>query len=123
MWDSINLEPAARKDIYAVRLRHIFVKFQTTIYSFPEEAEIESLAQCKFEGEIYLEGEKFYPEKEKCFSCICREGFDGSSIRGNPHCREIDCGIELRYFKELRNGCIPVYYEDRCCPTDWKCRK
>lgn len=88
-----------------------------------EEQEIEELAQCKYDGEIYLEGEKFYPEKEKCWSCICKPGFNDSTIIGNPNCREIDCGIELRYFQELRKGCIPIYYEDRCCPTDWKCRK
>uniref|UniRef100_A0A336MYP2 CSON006945 protein n=1 Tax=Culicoides sonorensis TaxID=179676 RepID=A0A336MYP2_CULSO len=86
-----------------------------------DEAEIEELAQCKYDGEIYLEGEKFYPEKEKCWSCICRKKFDTTKIIGNPNCREIDCGIELRYFSELRRGCIPIYYEDRCCPTDWKC--
>lgn len=89
-----------------------------------DEEEIEALAQCKYDGEIYLEGEKFYPEKERCHSCICNRDFDAETpIRNNTHCREIDCGIELRNFQELRNGCIPVYYEDRCCPTDWKCRK
>lgn len=81
------------------------------------------MAQCKYDDEIYLEGEKFYPLTEKCHSCICHEKFNGTYIRGNPHCREIDCSIELLYFRELRIGCIPIYYEDRCCPTDWKCRK
>lgn len=88
-----------------------------------EEQEIEELAQCKYDGEIYLEGEKFYPESEKCWSCICKPDFNTSMIIGNPNCTEIDCGIELRNFQELRKGCIPIYYEDRCCPTDWKCRE
>jgi len=94
---------------------------KSSSFKFSEEHEIDALAQCKYDDEIYLEGEKFYPEKEKCFSCICHADFDGSQIRGNKYCREIDCGIELRFFNELRNGCIPIYYEDRCCPTDWKC--
>lgn len=124
---STNLAAVAQKNIFVVsQIKNVNFENSDPFLIFiinVEEEEIEALAQCKYDGEIYLEGEKFYPEKEKCHSCICKANFDTSTIRDNPNCREIDCGIELRYFQELRNGCIPVYYEDRCCPTDWKCRK
>ncbi|XP_039453080.1 kielin/chordin-like protein [Culex pipiens pallens] len=86
------------------------------------EDKIEQLAECYFEGELYREGQKMYPTEESCYSCHCQKGFDNSTVVGNPHCQEVNCGIELRSSERLARGCIPVYFgNDRCCPISWRC--
>lgn len=83
---------------------------------------IEKLAECYLGGELYREGQRMYPEEDSCYSCLCQKGFDNSTIVGNPHCQEINCGIELRGAHRVARGCIPVYFgNDRCCPISWRC--
>lgn len=83
---------------------------------------IEQLSKCYFEGKMYREGETMYPAEKTCYKCFCQQGFDNGTIVGNPHCQEINCGIELRSVERLANGCIPVYFGNhRCCPIEWRC--
>lgn len=83
---------------------------------------IEELGTCYFEGKLYREGETMFPVKDSCYKCHCKEGFDNSTLVGNPNCYEINCGIELRNTERLAVGCIPIYFgNDRCCPIDWRC--
>jgi len=43
-------------------------------------------------------------------------------ICANKFCRKIDCGLELRYFNKIKEGCVPVYFQtSACCPIDFKC--
>lgn len=45
-------------------------------------------------------------------------------MAANKFCRKIDCGLELRYFNKIKEGCVPVYFQtSACCPIDFKCRK
>lgn len=83
-----------------------------------------ALEKCNLDGTDYYEGQKMYPEKESCYSCTCVKDFDNSTIIGNPHCDEVDCGIQLRHMSKLQKECVPVYYgNERCCPISWRCRK
>lgn len=83
-----------------------------------------ALSKCVLDGREYYEGEKMYPEEESCYSCRCAKDFDNSTIVGNAHCEEVDCGIQLRYMSNLQKECVPVYYgSNRCCPISWRCRK
>lgn len=64
-----------------------------------------------------------YPNNDTCYKCLCTESFDNTtSIESNPNCKRIDCGVEMRHLNEIRRGCVPVYFENHCCPIDYKCR-
>lgn len=80
---------------------------------------------CQHQGNLYKEGDTFYPEDTPCYTCICDKNFDGlEPIASNRNCRKIDCGLELRHFHELRQGCVPIYFKtSSCCPHDFRCRK
>lgn len=83
------------------------------------------LSECYLEGTRYLEGEMMYPREESCYKCSCQRGFDNSTIRGNPNCYELNCGIELFNLEPLLiDGCSPVFFGTRgCCPISWRCRE
>lgn len=89
--------------------------------------EIKTLPQCRFRGETYNYGEKFVPQihYSACHHCVCDENFDNStSIEENKNCKKMDCGMQLRYMDEFKNGCIPIYFRDtKCCPIGFRCRK
>uniref|UniRef100_A0A336LZ04 CSON008080 protein n=1 Tax=Culicoides sonorensis TaxID=179676 RepID=A0A336LZ04_CULSO len=75
--------------------------------------------KCYFEDKEYLAGEKIH---KGCYKCLCQPGFDNSTIVGNPHCKEVSCGLHLHYVRELFEGCIPVYFQNnKCCPITWRC--
>lgn len=83
-----------------------------------------NLSKCYLDGHEYYEGQKMYPEHESCYTCICAKGFENTTMVGNPHCDEIDCGTELRYMHRLQTECVPMYFKDsKCCPIGWRCRK
>lgn len=89
-----------------------------------EEEEIAKYKTCEYNGVTYQKGSTIYPTRDSCYKCLCDDNFDNSTYIGNPLCKEIDCGISLRYTPNLQKGCIPIYYgNDQCCPIDWKCRK
>ncbi|EDS39588.1 conserved hypothetical protein [Culex quinquefasciatus] len=80
------------------------------------------LSECYLEGTRYLEGEMMYPREESCYKCSCQRGFDNSTIRRNPNCYELTCGIELFNLEPLLDGCSPVFFGTRgCCPISWRC--
>uniref|UniRef100_A0AB38ZEV4 Venom fibrillin 1 n=1 Tax=Oncocephalus sp. TaxID=2944721 RepID=A0AB38ZEV4_9HEMI len=78
---------------------------------------------CTYAGKTYVHGEKFYPNEDKCKTCICGEGFNGSLTE--PWCETISCNLYLHYLNYIREGCLPTYYEtDSCCPIPvWRCPK
>lgn len=81
------------------------------------------LAKCVVNGEEYLAGQRIYPSSNKCLTCICHEGFNAANVENDPNCYESTCGFELFYAKQAYNGGVPVYYEDRCCPWEWRMPK
>lgn len=96
---------------------------QTIIFlNIPEKVE---RTTCEYNGKIYHEGTKFYPDDVPCHSCVCHKNFNASlPMASNKFCRKIDCGLELRYFNKIKEGCVPVYFQtSACCPIDFKCRK
>lgn len=80
---------------------------------------------CEYNGKIYHEGTKFYPDDVPCHSCVCHKNFNASQpMATNQFCRKIDCGLELRYLNKMKEGCVPIYFKNSgCCPIDFKCRK
>jgi len=78
---------------------------------------------CEYNGKVYHEGTKFYPDDVPCHSCVCHKNFNASlPMETNKFCRKIDCGLELRYFNKIKEGCVPVYFQtSACCPIDFKC--
>ncbi|KAG4076396.1 hypothetical protein HA402_005839 [Bradysia odoriphaga] len=87
--------------------------------------EIRDLPKCRFRGETYNYGEKFVPQNHyaACHHCICDENFDNSTaIEDNKNCKKVECGLKLRYFDELKSGCVPIYFRDtKCCPIGFRC--
>lgn len=90
-----------------------------------DEKEIENLHTCHMDDKAYRKGQLMYPANERCFTCLCDEKFDNSTvITKNSNCAEVDCAIDLSRLSEIRSGCVPVYYgEPTCCPISSKCRK
>lgn len=85
--------------------------------------EKKKVAKCTFNGDEYLAGQRMYMDSKKCRTCICHEGFNVANIDSDPNCYESTCGFELFYAKQAYGGAAPVYYEDRCCPWEWRMPK
>lgn len=76
------------------------------------------------ENKEYVKGQKMYSDRIGCYSCICDENFDNTTIINSPNCQKVKCNIEIHYADRLMAGCIPIYYgKSNCCPIDWRCRK
>nr|CAD7463648.1 unnamed protein product [Timema tahoe] len=76
---------------------------------------------CNVGNETFIEGQKFYPSDDDCKSCVCQQGYDGTT--NGPWCKKIKCGFELRSADRFRQGCAPVYYgTERCCSIGFQCR-
>lgn len=90
-----------------------------------DRKEIDTLPVCYLDGTRYHKGQLMWPKNDRCFSCLCDEGFDNSTaISTNGHCQEVDCSIDLSHLSKIRSGCVPVYYDvPTCCPITTKCRK
>ncbi|XP_069973098.1 kielin/chordin-like protein isoform X2 [Penaeus vannamei] len=71
---------------------------------------------CSWGNKTYLEGERMTSDDLSCQACVCTSSF---TITGYG-CYKMDCGLE-RYISKLRSGCTPIFYEKKCCPTDWLC--
>lgn len=88
-------------------------------FTLGEEAK--KLTTCEFEGKSYREGERMQPEDFKCHKCICTKSFENKSVLGNKDCVKIECNIELFDTDSVKDGCVPIYHKDSCCPYDWRC--
>lgn len=90
-----------------------------------DQKEIASLPECFHDDNVYHLGEKFEPSSHPCYECMCTLDFDNATaVAVNANCAKIDCGIEIREAKHVRDGCTPIYYgRERCCPIDFRCRK
>ncbi|EFX79782.1 hypothetical protein DAPPUDRAFT_304363 [Daphnia pulex] len=75
-----------------------------------EEKEVDI---CLLNGKEFNRGQAI-PTGDPCKTCTCVEGFTGLN---GPGCRDTQCLIDNRI------GCVPVYTENVCCPTSYKCAK
>lgn len=82
------------------------------------------MAKCEIGDRSYYVGERFEPESNSCYDCLCTSDFNTNiSYTENPNCAKINCGIELD-LPQIRKGCVPVYFRtSNCCPIEFKCRK
>jgi hypothetical protein len=60
-------------------------------------------------------------EDFKCHKCVCTSSWDNKPVHENKDCVKINCNIELFKFDSVKEGCIPIYHKDSCCPYDWRC--
>ncbi|ROT69643.1 integrin [Penaeus vannamei] len=72
---------------------------------------------CSWGNKTYLEGERMTSDDLPCQACVCTSSFTDITGYG---CYKMDCGLE-RFISKLRSGCTPIFYEKKCCPTDWLC--
>lgn len=87
--------------------------------------EREKLHKCFSDNLIYVENQWIYPQNSTCHRCWCDKNFNNATrVEDNPNCEEVNCGVELRDFARIQQGCIPVYFRHQgCCPIGWRCRK
>lgn len=64
------------------------------------------------------------PETDMCYECVCEEDYDSNlPLNENKHCHRINCGMELVYLNKIRDGCVPVYLNEKaCCALGTICR-
>ncbi|XP_042890913.1 multiple epidermal growth factor-like domains protein 10 isoform X2 [Penaeus japonicus] len=72
---------------------------------------------CYWGNKTYLEGDTMTFDDLPCQTCVCTSGFTNSTGYG---CYRTDCGLE-RLISKLQSGCTPIYFEKKCCPTDFLC--
>lgn len=90
------------------------------------EENLQKLKKCWWRGESYYEGQRFNPNSDLCYQCVCSDDFNNSTyIRDNvKSCKRPECGVELFDWDKVLQGCAPVFSdENTCCPIDWKCRR
>nr|XP_027222420.1 kielin/chordin-like protein isoform X3 [Penaeus vannamei] len=73
---------------------------------------------CSWGNKTYQIGDKMYFDDFQCQSCVCTPEFTSPT---GPGCSKIDCGFEFRYTSRLADGCVPIFFEDKCCSIDWLC--
>lgn len=73
---------------------------------------------CKYDGKEYKIGEYIQPKKP-CRSCICTEKWTDED---GPGCSDVDCLAGI-YAGKIRSGCIPIYFESKCCLSETYCGK
>ncbi|XP_046603060.1 uncharacterized protein LOC124296761 [Neodiprion virginianus] len=73
------------------------------------------------DNKTYVEGQEFYLDDLPCKVCICQPGYTAGES-GEPWCRDVRCGTVLEHTREIRQGCVPLYYGNiRCCPIGFHC--
>lgn len=91
---------------------------------FSDSTEIQKLKKCYLEGITYSLYEEMSPDIDTCYVCFCTEDFNNATaVPMNPNCRKIDCLYELHRFNSLRQGCVPLFFKNRCCAIGFRCRK
>ncbi|XP_076052655.1 uncharacterized protein LOC143032074 [Oratosquilla oratoria] len=74
---------------------------------------------CLWKNQSYKEGDKMYFDGQfACRQCVCTAEFSDPT---GPGCKDVFCGIELRYMDRVTAGCTPINFEDGCCPIGWLC--
>ncbi|XP_018579101.1 uncharacterized protein LOC108917127 [Anoplophora glabripennis] len=83
-------------------------------------SESNPLAECSVDGNVYKEGEKFYP-KNTCLKCVCGKDWKGRFEQ--PFCQRSLCNSQINREEELHKKCAHVYFskEVLCCPDTWVC--
>lgn len=80
---------------------------------------IAKLATCEIDSKTYREGESFEP-KDSMQSCVCTPQWNGTV--SPAYCRDINCGVEIHYQKNLLDNCAPIFFKNsRSCPIGFKC--
>ncbi|XP_042235106.1 kielin/chordin-like protein isoform X4 [Homarus americanus] len=83
----------------------------------PPQLDSRSLT-CIWNNKTYLEGDQMFFDDLPCQECVCSPDFT------DPHglgCSRITCGLEFGNAYEYSQGCVPIYFEERCCSIDWLC--
>ncbi|XP_069957540.1 kielin/chordin-like protein isoform X2 [Cherax quadricarinatus] len=73
---------------------------------------------CVWNNKTYLAGDKMYFDDFPCQKCICSPAFTRPD---GPLCTKENCGFDFRYTSKFAEGCVPIYFEEKCCPVDWLC--
>jgi len=85
-----------------------------------------TLHKCHYRGLTVYKGEKFYPETDPCYSCVCDENFQDDTFvwlaANSRNCHQIECGSTLHDMDKILAKCAPVFFgKNTCCPYDWLC--
>lgn len=87
-------------------------------------ANIATLKKCYMDGNEYHLNQQMIPKTDDCYQCLCTENFNNSSsLHENPICLKFNCPYEVGNLHHLRQGCVPIFYKNRCCAFEFKCRK
>jgi hypothetical protein len=82
------------------------------------DKELDELHTCTDGNKTYYEGQTFTPTRDKCATCICKPGFDADDT-SSEFCYRSNC-YSYRDYK-MKNGCVPAFTNDDCCPWEWVC--
>ncbi|XP_011504779.1 PREDICTED: uncharacterized protein LOC105367709 [Ceratosolen solmsi marchali] len=84
----------------------------------------DDIVTCEVDGQVYTDGQEFYPSDNPYLVCTCMEGYLRKSV--HEYCRNIKCGTELRYSAEIRKNCAPIYSDyqwvQTSCPINYRCQ-
>lgn len=75
-------------------------------------------ATCTHKDKVYKEGDQMFFDEHPCRKCVCGSGYTGPF---GPGCETFTCGMDFRYTRQLARGCVPIYFEEGCCPISWLC--
>uniref|UniRef100_A0A2M4BWS8 Putative secreted protein n=2 Tax=Anopheles marajoara TaxID=58244 RepID=A0A2M4BWS8_9DIPT len=81
------------------------------------------LIRCTHGDTRYYEGERMNFADDPCRTCICTEHFNATDPLSDTKCFTNDCPFELISPSVLMSGAAPVYYNNGCCPWEWRMPK
>ncbi|XP_035788601.1 uncharacterized protein LOC118464934 isoform X2 [Anopheles albimanus] len=81
------------------------------------------LTRCSYGDTRYYEGERMNFADDPCRTCICTEHFNATDPLSDTKCFTNDCPFELISPSVLMSGAAPVYYNNGCCPWEWRMPK
>ncbi|XP_054162503.1 kielin/chordin-like protein [Oppia nitens] len=81
----------------------------------------ESQTKCLYHQKEYRLGETIYLKEDPCLQCTCTKDWNPRSPINNStgNCQPVKCYMDSN--EKFRAGCVPIYYENRCCPIDYHC--
>ncbi|KAF2356910.1 Pacifastin domain [Trinorchestia longiramus] len=71
---------------------------------------------CEAETRIYKAGDKMDFHDAPCQRCVCGANYTGPYGEG---CAPIDCGYDTRSLNRVREGSLPIFYKNMCCPVGY----